>query len=89
MYLFYILLFILIENSLGNSVKCSSCKYYIQNNFIIENDIIKIIPEKCKLFYKLSCYKNNIKKNNIDISTCRSHSKYCGKEGVYYEDREE
>ncbi len=48
--------------------------------------MIKHIPEKCKLFYKLSYYKNNIKKDNLDISICRSHYKYCDKEGVYYEE---
>ena len=88
MYLFYIILFIIIENSLYNSVKCSSCKYYIKNKIIIENDIVNVIPEKCKLFYKITSYKNNYKKDNLDISTCRSHSKYCGKEGVYYKDGE-
>ncbi len=86
MYLFYILLFIIIQNSLCDHVKCSSCKYYIKNKVIIEDNMIKHIPEKCKLFYKLSYYKNNIKKDNLDISICRSHYKYCDKEGVYYEE---
>ena len=90
MYLFNILLFIIIQNSLGNIldnyVKCSTCKYYIKNKVIVENDIVKVIPEKCKLFYKISCYKNNYKKDNLDIKTCRSHYNYCSKEGVYYED---
>jgi hypothetical protein len=86
MYLFYIILFIIIENSLGDYVKCSSCKHFINNKLIIENDKIKYIPEKCKLFYKLNYYKNFIKKDNVDISTCRSYYNYCGKEGKYYEE---